>query len=157
VAQTLNTGGTPRTLASSAAVDWRTGNGWYLNLPVGERMTVDPSLQLGTFVIASNIPESNYCAAGGSSWLYALNYRTGGPVSTATSGLVAAAMPQAGQQTVGTFIGNALTMDVSLLQLPGGKVIALVSKSDTTVDTKPVDVETGGTLPVRRTGWRELN
>ena len=72
VAQTLNSASTPRTIASAAAVNWASGNGWYMSLPVGERMTIDPSLQLGTFVIASNVPDTNYCTVGGTSWLYAL-------------------------------------------------------------------------------------
>jgi type IV pilus assembly protein PilY1 len=160
VAQTLNTGSTPRTVATPAAVNWSTGNGWYMNLPVGERMTIDPALQLGTFVIPSNIPDSTYCAVGGTSWLYQFNYLTGGPVSTATKAAN-------GQQTVGSFTGNALIVGLSLIQLPaggsgstdggGGKTVGLVSTSDTKVLTPSVFISPTATASPRRLGWRELN
>ena len=150
VAQTLNAGSTPRTIASPASVDWATQNGWYMTLPVGERMTVDPQLQLGTFVIASNVPDTNYCTVGGTSWLYALDYKTGGPVSSAQNATN-------GELIVGTFSGNALTVGASLIQLPSGEVVALVSMSDTKVSTTPVPIApAAGTTP-HRLGWRELN
>jgi type IV pilus assembly protein PilY1 len=150
VAQTLNSSTSPRTIASPAAVDWATDNGWYMNLPVGERINVDPSLQLGTFVIASNVPDTNYCTVGGTSWLYALNYSTGGPVSTAQSA-------GNGEQIVGTFTGSALTVGLSLLQLPGGKVVALVSTSDTKVNAASIPVAPAAAVSPRRLGWREIN
>ncbi len=150
VAQTLNSASTPRTIASPATVNWATQNGWYMNLPVGERMNVDPALQLGTFVIASNVPDTNYCTVGGTSWLYALNYLTGGPVSTAQSA-------GNGEQIVGTFTGSALTVGLSLLQLPGGKVVALVSTSDTKVNAASIPIAPPVAASPRRLGWRELN
>ena len=150
VAQTLNSSTSPRTIASPAAVNWATDNGWYMNLPVGERINVDPSLQLGTFVIASNVPDTNYCTVGGTSWLYALNYSTGGPVSTAQSA-------GNGEQIVGTFTGSALTVGLSLLQLPGGKVVALVSTSDTKVNAESIPIAPAAAVSPRRLGWREIN
>jgi type IV pilus assembly protein PilY1 len=150
VAQTLNSGSTPRTIASPATVDWSAKNGWYMSLPIGERMNIDPSLQLGTLVIASNIPDSSYCSVGGTSWLYALNYSTGGPVSTASKA-------SNNQQIVGTFTGAALTVGVGLIQLPGGKVVALVSRSDTKVTPSSVPISPSAAVSVRRLGWREMN
>ena len=152
VAQTLNATTSPRTMATPAAVDWATKNGWYVNLPIGERVDVDPALQLGTFVVASNVPDDSYCKVGGTSWLYALNYQTGGPVSTAAMGGVSG-----NEQIVGTFMGNALTVGLSLIQLPGGKVVALVSKSDATVQSASVPVSPSASASPHRVGWRELN
>ncbi len=139
-------------MATPAAVDWATKNGWYVNLPIGERVDVDPALQLGTFVVASNVPDDSYCKVGGTSWLYALNYQTGGPVSTAAMGGVSG-----NEQIVGTFMGNALTVGLSLIQLPGGKVVALVSKSDATVQSASVPVSPSASASPHRVGWRELN
>ncbi len=149
VAQTLNSSNSPRTMATPAAVNWATQNGWYVDTPVGERMTIDPTLQLGTLAIASNLPDTNYCTVGGTSWLYMLNYATGGPVSTASAGA-------GGQQIVGTFTGNALAVGVSVVQLPDGKVVAIVTTSDTKVTTVSLPIAPPG-IPVRRVGWRELN
>ena len=150
VSQTLNSGSSPRTMASAASVDWSTKNGWYMNLPKGERMTIDPSLQLGTLVVASNIPDTSYCTVGGTSWLYALNWSTGGPVSTATKAAN-------GQQIVATYTGAALTVGLGLIQLPGGKVVALVPMSDTKVVTASVPISPSAAVSVRRLGWREMN
>jgi type IV pilus assembly protein PilY1 len=149
VAQTLNSSTSPRTIASPATVNWAANNGWYMNLPAGERMTIDPNLQLGTLVMASNVPDDNYCSIGGTSWLYSLNYATGGPVSTAAS--------NNGQQIVATFTGNALTVGVSMIQLPGGKIIALVSTSDTGVLAASVPISPSASVSIRRLGWREIN
>ena len=57
VAQTLHSGTSPRTMAPPVPVNWTTQNGWYLTIPVGERMTIDPTLQLSTLAVASNVPE----------------------------------------------------------------------------------------------------
>lgn len=152
VAQTLDTSTSPRAIASPATVNWASQNGWYLNLPVGERIDTDPALQLGTLVVASNIPDDTYCAVGGESWLYALNYQTGGPVSSAALGGATGT-----EGIVGTFLGNALTVGLNLIKLPGGKVVALVSKSDATVQSEDVPISpSAGALP-HRVGWRELN
>ena len=94
--------------------------------PVGERMTIDPTLQLSTLAIASNAPDTNYCTVGGTSWLYALNYSTGG------RGGPPQVEHRCGHQTDRrTFTGNALAVGVSVVQLPDGKVVAIVTASDT--------------------------
>ncbi|MBS0325155.1 MAG: hypothetical protein JSS46_01255 [Proteobacteria bacterium] len=153
VAQTLDTSTSPRAMATPAAsVNWATQNGWYVNLPAGERVDVDPALQLGTFVVASNIPDDTYCKIGGTSWLYALDYATGGPVSTAAAG-----GPGGAELVVGTFMGNALTVGLNLIRLPGGKVVALVSGSDATVKSVSVPLSPSASASPHRVGWREIN
>ncbi len=141
-AQTLNTGSTPRTIATPATVNWSTGNGWYMTLPVGERMTIDPALQLGTFVIPSNIPDSTYCAVGGIELALSVQLFDGAAPCRRRP------RRANGQQTVGSFTGNALIVGLSLIQLPaggsgstdggGGKTVGLVSTSDTKVLTPSV-------------------
>jgi len=80
VKQTLDTSTTPRTTKTpEAPVDWQTDGGWYVDTPTNskERFNVDPGLQLGTLVIAANIPVQDYCNNDGSSVLYQLDYKSG--------------------------------------------------------------------------------
>ncbi len=82
VTQTLNAAVDPRVIDPISTVDWSTNNGWFVTTPVGERFNVDPGLQLGTLVIASNIPEQDYCKPTGSSVLYQLDYKSGNVLKT---------------------------------------------------------------------------
>ncbi len=63
------------------AVTIPTNKGWYVDLTLnsGERVVTDPRLEAGgTLVLTSYVPSTNVCSAGGSSFLYMLNYATGG-------------------------------------------------------------------------------
>ena len=81
--------GTPATICSAGqsvrtsshnVVDLGTKSGWFIDFPVlGERANTDPTLALGTLVFTTNKPDSGECVAGGYSYLYFLDYRTGGP------------------------------------------------------------------------------
>ncbi len=67
---------------SANSVDWTTKFGWYINLPTnGERIAIEPQLYFGTLVVASIVPTTSECVSGGYSWLYQLDYRTGGDIS----------------------------------------------------------------------------
>ncbi|HEY0847552.1 MAG TPA: PilC/PilY family type IV pilus protein [Noviherbaspirillum sp.] len=88
IAQTASGTGSTRTITRND-VDWTTKYGWYVNLPdTGERVNVDPQLYFGTLVIASTVPTASACQPGGYSWLYQLDYKTGGNVGV--SGATAA-------------------------------------------------------------------
>ena len=120
-------------MAPPVPVNWATQNGWYVDTPVGERMTIDPTLQLSTLAIASNVPETNYCTVGGTSWLYSaqlLDRRRGIHGTVRRTGVGTGT-----EQIVGVFTGNALAVGVSVVQLPDGKVVAIVTASDTKVTT----------------------
>jgi type IV pilus assembly protein PilY1 len=63
------------------AVTIPTNKGWYVDLTLnsGERVVTDPRLEAGgTLVLTSYVPSTNVCSAGGSSFLYMLNFATGG-------------------------------------------------------------------------------
>jgi type IV pilus assembly protein PilY1 len=63
------------------AVTIPTNKGWYVDLTLnsGERVVTDPRLESGgTLVLTSYVPSTNVCSAGGSSYLYMINYATGG-------------------------------------------------------------------------------
>ncbi|GAO37782.1 type IV fimbrial biogenesis protein PilY1 [Sulfuricella sp. T08] len=143
VQQTLTTSGLTRT-ASSNAVDWNTQLGWYINLPdSGERINIDPILELGTLTVASNTPTSGACTPGGYSWLYNLNYKTGSFVSTSTGSVVANKL-------------NFVTVGLNVVKLPDGTVIIYRTGHKNPVPethTMPVG---GGSVEAKRITWREL-
>ena len=145
VQQTLNTAVTPRTIPTPQPVNWATKNGWFVNIPVGERVTIEPRLQLGTVSFVANKPVDDYCALGGSSWLYALDYKTGGAITTQASNVV-------GIQVDSKTIGTGLT----IVRLPNGLLIAIVNTPDGT-RTLPLPIDAAGAGSVRRVGYREIN
>ncbi len=142
--QVLDASDAPRTIPDPTPVDWSEGNGWYVELPVGERVNVDPRLQLGSLVVLSNSPEDDECTIGGSSWLYALDFRTGGPIATQRDMAVG--------QRVGASIGTGL----GLIRLPNRKLVAVVAMGDTSVRAMNVPVAPSAGREVRRVGWREI-
>lgn len=123
--------------------------GWYVDLPdvsVGsERVNVDPLLQLGTLIVASNVPTSSDCNAGGYSWVYYLNYKTGSFIQTTDTVTLGLA---------GKKLANALAVGLSVVRI-ADKLIALVTTSD---KQYPVDeARTGpGGGTTKRVGWREI-
>jgi type IV pilus assembly protein PilY1 len=149
VAQTLGSdqaaaGGTVRTVTSTNDVNWTTGNGWYIDLPVsGERVNVDPSLQIGTLVIASNAPTSGDCSVGGVGYLNYFDYLTGRAVVTST-GLVASYK-----------VPGSLIVGTNTVKLPGNKLVTIT----TTADNQQLSFETPISLAGaggKRISWREV-
>jgi type IV pilus assembly protein PilY1 len=83
VQQTLTESGSSRT-PSSNNVDWSTKYGWYMDLPSsGERVTGVPYLISGIIFFNTLIPSTAACSTGGSGWLMALDYDSGGVASAA--------------------------------------------------------------------------
>ncbi len=141
--QTYTTSGSTRLFSTTAVAAAK--KGWYVDFTGGERLVTDPAVASGTLVFTSNIPSTQTCIPGGSSWLYAVNYETGGNVIT-TAGA---------SSWSGTSLGNGLASRPVLIQLPGGAIKAIIRLSDTTTLTK--DVPTSATATEqRRVSWREL-
>jgi type IV pilus assembly protein PilY1 len=140
-------GTTTRTVSSVNVVDWTNPSvrGWFIDLPdKGERVSVDPQLQLGTLVVGSNVPSTDTCVAGGTAWINTFDYRTGGYVAGATG------------NAVSQKISGSVAVGINVIQLPGGKVVTVV----TTADNQQLPVETPiapANFQGRRVGWRELN
>ena len=140
---TINTAAGTSTVTSNA-VDYATKKGWYVDLPTtGERINTDPALAAGALTFTSNIPNTTVCVPGGSSWLYFLDYQTGGLVvgSTVTWS--------------GISLGQALASRPVLIQLPSGKVVTLVRKSDATTMKQDVPIPPVGSSG-KRVSWREI-
>ena len=133
-----------RTIAPATAPVWTTDFGWYIDMPdSGERANVDPQLQLGTLVVASNVPSLDSCTAGGISYLNFLDFQTGSFVPGATGNMASQA------------IGSSLTVGINVIMLPGGKVITIAttaSNQQLSQDTPISQVE----FQARRVSWREL-
>jgi type IV pilus assembly protein PilY1 len=138
---------TTRTVTSANAVDWTNPavRGWFVDLPdKGERVSVDPQLQLGTLVVPSNVPSNDTCVAGGTAWINTFDFKTGSFVAGATGNAVS-------QKVTGSVV-----VGINVIQLPGGKVVTVV----TTADNQQRAVETPiapTNFQGRRVGWRELS
>jgi type IV pilus assembly protein PilY1 len=85
VKQTVTTGTAngQSVLVENAAqpVTLPTNRGWYIDMTVasGMRMVTDPKIEAGgVLVLTTYQPNTDPCKGGGSSWLFALNYATGG-------------------------------------------------------------------------------
>ncbi len=148
VQQTItNVDSTTRTVSSASAVDWTNVavRGWFVDLPdKGERVSVDPQLQLGTLVVPSNVPSNDTCVAGGTAWINTFDFKTGSFVAGATGNAVS-------QKVTGSVV-----VGINVIQLPGGKVVTVV----TTADNQQRAVETPiapANFQGRRVGWRELS
>jgi len=133
-----------RTVTAGAAPSWATEFGWLIDLPdTGERVNVDPQLQLGTLVVASNVPTTDTCTAGGISYLNYLDYATGSYIPGATGNMAS------------VNVGSSLTVGINVVMLPGGKVVTIATTAanqQLTQDTPVVQ----GKYQSRRVSWREL-
>jgi type IV pilus assembly protein PilY1 len=130
-------------------VDWTTKCGWFLDLnpgnkSPGERVNVDVKLQLGVLAVATNVPSKDVCLAGGSSWLYFLDYRTGTYFANDST------------KTVAIKLGEALAVGISTYRLPNGKVVTNATLANNQRPTKgnPSAGALGG--GGKRVSWREL-
>lgn len=144
------TRGAARRTAAVHAVDgphdWARKVGWYVDLSLssGERVTVDMQQQLGILTVATNVPETSACSAGGSSWLYFLDVGSGSFVSTSAD------------EAVGYFLGNTLVEGITTFEKSGGGTGTLVVDNRGGIrneDNPPPPPLLGG---ARRTSWREL-
>ena len=137
-------GGVIRTITSSNSVDWATNSGWYVDLPLsGERVNVDPTLQIGTLIVASNIPETSSCTVGGFSYLNFFDYTSGRALVTSTN------------SAVSQKIAGSLIVGTNTVKLPGNKLVTITTTADNkqlTFDTPLNTAATGG----RRVSWREI-
>lgn len=148
VEQTFTSAGSTRTLSSNS-VDWDAQYGWYIRLPdSGERVNVDPKIQLGTLVVPSNVPitaTGNTCTVGGYAWLNYIDFATGSDVKN-QQGVVMHPSEK---------ITGALAVGVNIVRLPDGKVVAITTTAD---NRHPVTEVPVGSLSTkaRRISWREI-
>ncbi|WP_189941779.1 pilus assembly protein [Sulfuriferula thiophila] len=149
---TINTNGTSS--ISNNTVDYTTKKGWYVDFPTtGERINTDPALVSNVLAFTSNIPSTTICVPGGSSWLYYLDYQTGG--TTSISSTTTLADGTTATWNGGLALGSSLASRPIIIQLPSGQINALIRKSDGTTISPPVPVATSSATK-GRVSWREI-
>ena len=135
-----------RTIAcGGSTADCNLANGWVVNLPdTGERVNVDMKLQLGTLVVASNVPENSACTIGGYSWLNYVNYSTGMAVANSTGGA-------ASQK-----LSDSLAVGLNIVRLPDGRTVVITTTSDAKQTTIGAPFDTPSPIG-KRISWREIS
>jgi len=133
-----------RTVLAGTAPDWTTDHGWLVDLPdPGERVNIDPIVQLGFLSIPSNVPTSDTCTAGGYSWFNFFDVATGGYV------------PAPGNTMASKKVADALLVGQSFVCGPGDNcgVIAIDNKGRPREEAPPIAAQA---FAGRRVSWREL-
>lgn len=131
-----------REIESLTPVNWSTDNGWFVNVPVGERFNVNPGLQAGVVVMAANIavvPNRDRCNPQGAAVLYQLDYRTGSILRSDEL--------------------SSMVVGFTQLQLGGGSggpIVINVVQADGSTRTFDQENPGGVTGSAIRVGWREL-
>jgi type IV pilus assembly protein PilY1 len=145
--------------STSDSVDWTLNNGWYIDfLGAGERSVTDPGLALGTLLFTTIMPalattSSPVCGdatgnAAGGSFLYALDYKTGGAVNGS-------------KDVVAVSLGSIIATRPVPVELPDGTIVTITrgtppeGKLVESTITKPT-INNRSSSGVRRVSWREL-
>jgi type IV pilus assembly protein PilY1 len=117
--------------------------GWYVDfIDSGERVNVDMKLQLGTLIVASNVPANTSCEPGGYSYKNYFDYATGLAPDIATN-------------PVGSRLSNALAVGINVIRLPDGRLVVIGMDSSGTPQT--FDAPFSGDKPTgKRITWREI-
>jgi type IV pilus assembly protein PilY1 len=146
VQQTITKSATTATLTANPVPS--SANGWYIDFPDdGERSVTNPILSGGVLVFTSNTPiggNAAQCIPGGSSWVWFVDYATGGRITLAGSSAHS-----------GQFVGNVLSSRPVLVRLPDGNIVGLIRGSDSQTRTVDPPNNTAATVG-RRLSWREI-
>jgi type IV pilus assembly protein PilY1 len=148
--------GTPVRTGSNNAVNFPAQSGWYINFPdSGERDNTDPALALGTLGFVTNTPSSaNSCSVGGYSYYWFLNYATGAPLATSTTGVISNEInPSAPAFSSGPVFFTLPPGSAGSNSGGSGKVLISTSSGNTMTQSANFSGSGGST---RRTSWREL-
>lgn len=133
---------TGNTRGIACTTNCTTNGGWFVDLPdTGERVNIDMKLQLGTLVVASNVPQNNACNIGGYSWLNFFDARNGLQIS--------------GSANFGTRLSDSLAVGINVVRLPDGRTVVIATTSDASQQTAEAPIPPGDPQG-RRTSWREL-
>jgi len=118
--------------------------GWYVDFrDSGERVNVEMKLQLGTLVVASNVPGNTACEPGGISYKNYFDYATG-------------LSPAGATQPIGSKLSNALAVGINVIRLPDGRIVVIGMDSSGTPTTFDAPIASGAPTGKRIT-WREIS
>lgn len=138
----ITNAGSGLTRSIACVTNCTTNGGWFADLPdSGERVNVDMKLQLGTLVVASNVPQNNACNIGGYSWLNFFDARNG--------------LQVAGSANFGSKLSESLAVGINVVRLPDGRTVVIATTSDASQQTAEAPIPAGDPQG-RRTSWREL-
>jgi len=144
-----NVGSGTSAYRTASGVSCSAADGWFADLPdSGERVNIDIKLQLGTLIVASNVPVSNACNIGGYSWLNYFNYTSGCAVSNSANSSV-------GQRLVGSSSTESLAVGINVFRLPSGKTVVIVNLSSDDQTPAPTPFDTPPPTG-KRISWREI-
>ena len=128
----------------TSPTDWSTQHGWLVDLPdPGERVNIDPLIQLGFLSIPSNVPTADTCTAGGYSWFNFFDLATGGYV------------PAPGNTMASQKVPDALLVGQSVVCAAGGNCEIIAIDNTGKPREEPPPIPPAG-YTGRRVSWREL-
>jgi type IV pilus assembly protein PilY1 len=144
--KTLTVGAGGVRSVNSDAIDWSGSDGWYFDLPAGERVVGDPLLVFNVVVFTGNLPSATACSAGG--FLYAVDVTTGGQ-------LPPPAFATGEQPWTGKFITQSMASRPVVVVLPGGGQIKSLTRSgDAGIVSNRLPVS--AKRSTRKVGWKEI-
>ena len=165
VTEVADVSGTDYRAVSKNAVDYGTKKGWFLDLPTsGERVVVDPILRNGRFIVATTLPNTDPCAAGGSSWLMEVDYLSGGRLDKAVFDVDVDGKID-GSDIVGFPVDTVHASGVRLDAISSSPSVVRGFGEDGSLENKYLNQSSGGVARVlesgeplsnRRTSWREI-
>lgn len=134
--------GNPRTITSGGEVDLSSKIGWMLDLPgSGERVDINPVIALDSLFVAGNVPELETCKAGGTSFVYKFDLKSG------SKGFAS------------SYQGDVLVQGLSVVQIASGSnkgsISTIARRSDATNHNFD-DLFKGPQRQLKRSAWRTL-
>lgn len=142
-ARTVTGTGSSRTVSGSA-IDWSIQQGWYVDLPAGEKANTDPSISYGVLSFTTNSPSTTTCTS--SSALYLADLATGLQLADNVFGT--------GQAFYGVQFTSTLSARVSVSRLPSGSVTVTTHQSDNSTTSRTL-TPVANSKPMK-TAWKSV-
>ena len=123
---------------TNAAVDFRTGRGWYIDLPAGEQLNTRPSIAYGALAFVSNTTGSTDCSA--SSKMYLVKVLSGSAM--------------AGAPVMSVISASANSSGVTALLTSTQRIVG----AGQSADGQPWNREIAAAIPIdpSKNAWREV-
>jgi type IV pilus assembly protein PilY1 len=142
-ARSVTVSGNSRSVSGSA-VDWTKQQGWYVDLPAGEKSNTDPTIAYGILSFTTNSPSATTCTS--SSALYLADLATGLQLANSVF--------PTGQALYGVQFNSTLTARVSVSRLPSGSITVTTHQSDNSTTNRQLN-PVASPKPTK-TGWKSV-